>query len=665
MKKIFLFFVVALLVGCTDYTDDFNAIDERLDKLEQALPSIEEQIESINTQLISLKETDNAIKAQIAELEKSDKATATEIANLKSKDSELEKSISDLQKYVDTQIKNAKSEAAAAYATIEQYNTIVAQLSALQASTNKLGKDLTAKINAEVKKLNDKITDLENRLKAVEEKVENLLARIQSVSYIPEYADGKVLIERMGSTSWGTLSFRISPKDAVAELAKVWESAVSCEAYYPKTRAVSFVKLAVTEFVGDAENGVVTVKVSGEGLSDEFFAGTQEAKIALVISDGNNQVVSEYTDAYGREITDEIWYTTTEGNVLEPRNAGVEIFGANIVSNTYENGKGVIKFDGPVTKVGDSSFYNRNLTQTIILPNSVTEIGVSAFHSNDGLISIDMGLKVETIGDNCFRTCKLAELILSPSLKTIGASFIEFSSVISEITIPDSVESIADGAFRHTSNIKFHGKFASEDGKMLIVNNRLIAISNDANMTEFVVPSTVTSVGESVLCNAGNDNNISSFSGNCATEDGIFLISDGVLCAIAGGSGVTDLIIPNGVTYISPSITYMYNKIESIVIPDSVTEIGYSAFAYSNKVTTITIGSGIKNIGSGAFRQCSKLSTIYCKAIVPPMLQNNLCLEKVNANQSYTIYVPQESVEAYKKAEYWKKYANEIVGFDF
>ena len=302
MKKLFLFFVVALLVGCVDYTDDFNTIDDRLDALELiALPSIEKQVEDINTQLTSLKATDDAIKAQITELEKSDKATATEIANLKSKDSELEKSISDLQKYVDTQIANAKSEAAAAYATIEQYNNIVSQLSAVQSSTDKLSEELTAKINAEVKNLTDKITDLENRIKAVEEKIENLMMRIQSVSYMPEYADGKVLIERKDSVSSGILSFRISPKDAVAELAKVWESAVSCEAYYPKTRAVSLIKLAVTEFVGDAENGIATVKVSGEGLSDEFFAGTQEAKIALVISDGNNQVVSDYADAYGQD----------------------------------------------------------------------------------------------------------------------------------------------------------------------------------------------------------------------------------------------------------------------------------------------------------------------------------------------------------------------------
>ena len=295
MKKLFLFFAAALLIGCMDYTDDFNAIDERLDKLEQAVPSIEEQIESINAQLTSLKATDDAIKAQISELEKSDQvAVASDIADLKKKNSALEKSINDLQNYVDTQITNAKSEAAAAYATIEQYNTIVAQLNALQSSTTKLGEDLTAKINTEVASLNGRIADLEARLKAVEDKVENLLARIQSVSYIPTYSDGKATLEYTDSESKVTLDFEISPKDAVAELAKVWDGAISVKAVYTQTRAVSFVDMPIISFEADATNGVISVTASGENLSEEFFAGTQEASVAISISDGKNSVISEY-----------------------------------------------------------------------------------------------------------------------------------------------------------------------------------------------------------------------------------------------------------------------------------------------------------------------------------------------------------------------------------
>ena len=304
MKKLFLFFVVALLVGCMDYTDDFNTIDDRLDALELiALPSIEKQIEDINTQLTSLKATDDAIKAQITELENTGKANTTEIADLKAKDQALEKSINDLQSYVDTQIANAKSEAAAAYATIAQYNDIVAQLTALQGSTDKLGEDLTAKINAEIATLNSRIADLEARLKAVEDKVENLLARIQSVSYVPQYSDGKATLEYTDNESKVILDFEISPKDAVAELVKVWDSAISVKAVYTKTRAVEFIDMPITKFEADTEKGVISVTASGENLSEEFFAGKQEASARLAISDGNNSVTSEYVAMTVEDLT--------------------------------------------------------------------------------------------------------------------------------------------------------------------------------------------------------------------------------------------------------------------------------------------------------------------------------------------------------------------------
>ena len=45
----------------------------------------------------------------------------------------------------------------------------------------------------------------------------------------------------------------------------------------------------------------------------------------------------------------EIWYTSSDGNIVNPTEPGG--FDANIVSNTYENGKGVITFDGEVTRI--------------------------------------------------------------------------------------------------------------------------------------------------------------------------------------------------------------------------------------------------------------------------------------------------------------------------
>ena len=82
----------------------------------------------------------------------------------------------------------------------------------------------------------------------------------------------------------------------------------------------------------------------------------------------------------------EIWYTSFDGNVVTPN--AFSTFGANIESNTYENGKGVITFDGDITHIGGNSFYNCYSLTSITIPNSVTSIGDNAFWSCSSLTSI-------------------------------------------------------------------------------------------------------------------------------------------------------------------------------------------------------------------------------------------------------------------------------------
>lgn len=117
----------------------------------------------------------------------------------------------------------------------------------------------------------------------------------------------------------------------------------------------------------------------------------------------------------------QIWYISSDESVVEPY--AKDVFGAKILSNTYENGKGVITFDGDVTAIGDYAFVSRSEIISISIPESVTSIGFSAFGGcNMTKFIIPKGVK-ET-GSYAFSDCKNLNSILIPDgITFIGLCF--------------------------------------------------------------------------------------------------------------------------------------------------------------------------------------------------------------------------------------------------
>ena len=75
-----------------------------------------------------------------------------------------------------------------------------------------------------------------------------------------------------------------------------------------------------------------------------------------------------------------------------------------------------------------------------------------------------------------------------------------------------------------------------------------------------------------------------------------------------------------------------------------------------------TAASGVTSIGVSAFYYCDSLTSVYCEATTPPTGDSSMFGENASDRK---IYVPTESVEAYKSASGWSEYADAIVGYDF
>lgn len=251
----------------------------------------------------------------------------------------------------------------------------------------------------------------------------------------------------------------------------------------------------------------------------------------------------------------EIHYTATKQ--VTPYNTGV--FGATYLAtqSTYDSTtkKGILKFDGEVTTIGEDAFKYCDALTSVTIPNSVTTIGEYAFYSCDELTSVTIPHSVTTIGGSAFGYCR----------------------ALTSITIPDSVTTIEAGAFECCSTLKeFNGKFASNDGRCLIVDGVLNSFA-PAGLTSYTIPSNVTAIGDS------------------AFRDCKALIS---------------ITIPDSVTEIGEwAFTYCI-ALTSITIPDSVTTIGYSAFYNCDALTSVTIPNSVTTIESFTFGSCSSLTSI-------------------------------------------------------
>ena len=230
------------------------------------------------------------------------------------------------------------------------------------------------------------------------------------------------------------------------------------------------------------------------------------------------------------------------------------------------------------------------------------------------------------ICDSAFSCCySLSEIVIPSSVTSIGDRAFYGCSSLSEIVIPYSVTSIGDRAFCGCSSLKYisipksviglnGNPFAEWKGKLeclspnfiyeddILFNkdkSRIISFRNQ-NIESYVIPSSVTSIGDLAFYSCRSLSEIVIPSSVTSIGDLAFYDCD----------SLSEIVIPSSVTSIGDSAFSGCRSLSKIVIPSSVTSIGDWAFSFCRSLSKIVIPSSVTSIGKCAFSSCYSLSEI-------------------------------------------------------
>ena len=259
----------------------------------------------------------------------------------------------------------------------------------------------------------------------------------------------------------------------------------------------------------------------------------------------------------------------------------------------------------------------------VLISKNITANGVynAADDDADGYSSVDVQVPAPPSSSD-----------LSGNVTTTGTIATGLGDI--SLNIPNSVTEIGQNAFYNKNYI---ASITIPSGVTTIGQS---AFQNCTSLTSITIPNSVTSIGGGVFQNCTSLTSITIPSGVTIIEDTTFY----------NCTALTSITIPNSVTSIGGGVFRSCTSLTSITIPSGVTIIGQSAFHTCTALTNITIPSGVTTIRSSAFQNCTALTSIICEATNPPTIASSTF---TSVPADCAIYVPADSVDAYKVASYW------------
>ena len=270
-------------------------------------------------------------------------------------------------------------------------------------------------------------------------------------------------------------------------------------------------------------------------------------------------------------IWNEIHYTTTDGNIISPRN--IRLFNDEktnvIISNTYENGLGRMVFEEPITIIPNSAFYNQGTLETIVLPASVREIGSNAFRS-----------------DNSLKDVQLSEGVIS-----IGKYAFSWDPLLERVTVPASLKELGRMAFSQSPSLASFGDAITIDGGRCLVLDDSVAAFAPAGVKEYTMAAGVKRISYD---------------------------------AFAYNQELESIVLPDGVEEIDTQAFYQCSALQSIQLPGSLRKIGGWAFSWA-KLSSLDIPEGVTILSNYVATYCSELKTVTLPSTLTELGEGVFC----------------------------------------
>lgn len=205
----------------------------------------------------------------------------------------------------------------------------------------------------------------------------------------------------------------------------------------------------------------------------------------------------------------------------------------------------------PVTALGHQAFYEKTVT-TVVVPDSVTEIGAACFSGDNYLVSLKLPDGLKRLPPASLESCmRLYDFDMPQGLEKIYSSVFEFNYYLTHLTLPSSLTEI--------EQLNFIGLYG--------LQSLTLAEDNAA----FKLDET----------------------------NGLLMTADGtrLLHCFSDIVPAEEIILPEGVKIVDPFAFHYDYDVKRIVLPEGVETIGAMAFAMCPNLTEIVIPASVTNIG--------------------------------------------------------------------